>query len=156
MDRRTPDQESVATIVDHFRSGDGHVLLEEPDFEDDLAVAVRVTLLVGLTLDAIGDEPASAHEMIDFVRGDIFAAIEFFQHVESIAWGISGISVTDWPWPDSLRWRDLTSLYRRDLTTLASSATKLPDRYAALVRLIRLQLALWALSFGVTANAYIA
>lgn len=155
MVRKLPKRADIEALLERFGAAEGGVLLDEPGFEADLAIALRVTLLVGLALDSIGDDPASHFDAIDMLRGDIRAGIEAFEHVESVAWDMSGIEVGDWPWPASLSWEDLTSHFSRELGVLGSPDVLLQKRYATLVRLIRLQLALWGLTFGVAADGYI-
>lgn len=155
MSRSVPTHAEVDAVLQHFAEAEGAVLLSEPGFGEELRTALRVTLRVALSLQTIGDDPAKEPNALDMLRDDIRAAIEFFEHVESIAWGVAGIPRSSWPWPAPLSWHELRVAYTRDLDVLRAQATSLPDRYAALVRLARIQLIIWGMTFGLTSDGYI-
>ena len=155
MNRPIPSVLDVDMVLELFREEDGSVLLAEPNFEVELRVALRVTIQFGLTLEVVGSDPASHSFNISMIRDDIRSAIEFFEHVESIAVGLLGTKQRNWVWPGAFTWPDFTTEFAKELERLRAPAIPLVERYSAMVRLIRLQLAFWALTWGYSASGYV-
>jgi len=144
----SPPHEEVTTLLELFRIGDGQVLLDEPDFETDPRVSLRVTLLTGRILESVGQHPAGALEELHWLRDDLSSALEFFGNVQAVELSLLGRTSTSWHWQDVLTWETLCAESRDGLAVLQAPATGLPQRYGALVRLIRLQLFIWAQTFA--------
>jgi hypothetical protein len=153
---RLPSNGEVTALLELFRSGDGSALIADSNFEKDLRVVLRVTLTGELLLNSTRSPSRSRDDdSIDMFRDDIRSAIEFFEHVETIALRFNDIERRSWPWPKSMTWSAFRDAYARDIAKLRSPRTALSQRYGALVRLIRQQLALWAITFGLSTRGYV-
>ena len=152
MSRVSPAPHDIAAALELFRADEGGELFD-PQFEADLRVCLRMSLQTGLVLDSVGDNPRLGVEQLDNLRDDLSAALDFFHNVYEVAQLVRGLPRHPWEWQGSLEWDAFRSSYRDALDTVRAPRASLQERYGALLSAIRLQLFLWAETFGIRSGA---
>jgi hypothetical protein len=148
MNGLKPAPQDVSAILAALTSGEFATLFETPAHAENLRVSVRVTLLTGLTLEALGNDPSSEFDELDYLRDDLNAALEFFHDLHATVQHLIGLPLPPWCWVDTLDWATFRSEYRKGISTLQDDSAPVLNRHAALIQLIQLQLFLWAQTFA--------